>query len=89
MDFAALNSSLFFFMTQLLQMHASSPAPRFHTKMMALVLKVDHFFVPVAQQQSSVNNEITSLTSLVLLGHEELKMHPRCHLLTAFIQQKK
>lgn len=59
-------------MTQLLQIHASLSAPRFHTKMMALVLKVHHFFAPVPQQHSSGNKEVISLTSLVWLGDENV-----------------
>lgn len=76
-------------MTQLLQIHASSSAPRFHAKMMALVLKVDHSFAPVPQQQSSGNKEVIPLTPLVWLGNEELKMHQRLHFLTAFTRQNK
>lgn len=61
-----------------------APVPRFHTKMTALVIKVDHFFAPEPQRQSSGNKKVISGASLIWLGDEELKISPRFLFLTAF-----
>lgn len=52
--------------------------------MTALVIKVDHFFAPEPQQQSSGNKKVISGASLIWLGDEELNMSPRLLFLTAF-----